>query len=555
MKQKLTLAIAMGSISLLAAQAFSAEADNAAYRQGYGLVLDQRWIEARDYFEKFQADYTNSAWADDAAFWQCYAIEQAASQDSEHFTCYENFLNSWPDSSWVSDARSKLLVLGSRLASRGNPQYMERLRFSGDGDAGFDFEFDFDGDAIADSVAEAMDRAQEELERVRLINNNIVLPGLPELPELPDLSEVMDAAEIRRVVEEARVRVEESRRVAERTRREVVRRSRNSADDELLTVLAALRNNERASEILIDRFDSSTDPELRARIVLLLEEFRGEQITNKLIEIVNNDAAENVRNNAVVVLLDRREPASRNLLLGIALDSAYPTAIRGEILEDLDRWDDQAQAINTLRTVLNSETDARLIRITADTLADIGNDAAIEVLMSSFTSISVPENRNRVLAEIADIDSPQVLNFLSETALNNDDDEAAAVAIAGIADHENNIAVAALEHIYLNTNNPQRRMAAIHGIGKSETTQAVEVLRQVLASETDAAITTTAVRALGETNQAAAVEIVLYVYRSNSDEAVQRAAIRALRQLEDHPGATDGLLEILEDRLATQSAQ
>ncbi len=77
-------------------------------------------------------------------------------------------------------------------------------------------------------------------------------------------------------------------------RRAVVRRARNSADDELLTVLAALRNNERASEILIDRFDNSTDAELRARIVLLLQEFRGEQITTKLIDIVNNNVSEDV---------------------------------------------------------------------------------------------------------------------------------------------------------------------------------------------------------------------------------------------------------------------
>jgi len=39
MKNRLALAIAVGGFSLLTVQAFSAEADIAAYRQGYGLVL------------------------------------------------------------------------------------------------------------------------------------------------------------------------------------------------------------------------------------------------------------------------------------------------------------------------------------------------------------------------------------------------------------------------------------------------------------------------------------------------------------------------------------
>ncbi len=162
MKRKLALAIAISSMSLLATESFAAEADNIAYREGYGLVLEQRWDAARKHFESFQTEYPGSAWADDAAFWLCYAIEQATNQKADDFACYESFMNAWPDSSWVLDARSKLLMLGSLLASRGNPQYIERIRFINNNDAEFDFnfDFDFDDDAIADTVAAAMERAQ-----------------------------------------------------------------------------------------------------------------------------------------------------------------------------------------------------------------------------------------------------------------------------------------------------------------------------------------------------------------------------------------------------------
>lgn len=75
-KHKRAIAIAIGTTTLLATGTFAAEADNAAYREGYGLVLEQRWDEARTYFEQFKNDHPGSGWADDAAFWQCYAIEQ-----------------------------------------------------------------------------------------------------------------------------------------------------------------------------------------------------------------------------------------------------------------------------------------------------------------------------------------------------------------------------------------------------------------------------------------------------------------------------------------------
>ncbi len=103
----------------------------------------------------------------------------------------------------------------------------------------------------------------------------------------------------------------------------------------------------------------------------------------------------------MIVLLDRKDPAAQSLLLGIALDTAYSPAIRGEILGGLSRWDDQEQAINTLRTVLNSDTDTTLVRVTADALADIGSEAALDALLDSFATITIPENRTRVLAEIA----------------------------------------------------------------------------------------------------------------------------------------------------------
>lgn len=544
MKNKL-LILGISAATLGMTAAFPAEEDNAEYRQGYGLILEQQWSDAQAFFTQFQESWPASNWVDDAAFWSCYAGEQSSTQAAANFECYERFLANSPDSSWASDARSKLLVLGTQLASRGSPEYLERLDFSaGDRDYDFDFDFDFDGDDIEDSIAEAMDSAQRELERVRVVTRNI------ELPDLPDLPELIDERNIRSNIERLRERqVEAQRYVTEFTREN--RRSRNTADDELLSILAALRNDSRASEILIQRLDSSDSAELRGRIVLLLEDIRGADVTNKLVELLQNDESDIVRNNAVLVLIDRDEPSTRETLLAIARDSDYSPGIRAEILGELDDWD-EAQAIDTLAAILRDETDPALVDAAADGLSDIGNEAALAVLMESFEEIDDMQLRRIVLDEISDIETQDVLNFLSEIAIESNDEELAAIAIEGIADQENNFAVAALEHVYLNTPQTRRRLTAVYGIGNTETLQAVEVLEQLLIDEENVEIKGAIARALGDTEQGAAVPVLMDVYRSNADAGVKREAIRGLRRLDEYASATDGLLEILEARLAEE---
>ena len=120
MKRKL-LAITMGTLVWPTALVFSAAADNNAYREGYNLILEQNWEQAINYFGEFQADYSDSAWVDDAAFWGCYAEEQLVGPSVDTFNCYQEMTTRFPNSSWTADARSKLLVIGTTQASRGNP--------------------------------------------------------------------------------------------------------------------------------------------------------------------------------------------------------------------------------------------------------------------------------------------------------------------------------------------------------------------------------------------------------------------------------------------------
>ncbi len=556
MKKRL-LALSIGLLSATALPVLSQE-DNDSYRQGYQFILQQQWQQASDYFADFQQQYADSAWADDAAFWNCYAIEQLSSDEQAQFDCYQQFMSNWPQSSWTSDARAKLLVLASSLADRGNPEFLTQLEFLaiGDPDLNFDFDFDFDDQDIGESVARALDRAEREMERIRVFREDINIPDIPPLPpgvfiaadgqiEI-DLDDTIDPDSIRESVENAR-RIAESVREAYEDRARM--RSRSSVDDELLTVLAALRYDQRAADLLIERLDSSDDPQLRSRIVLLLEDIPGPEITDRLLELANNDASEEVRNNAVIVLLDRDDDAAREQLLAIARDEDAPTAIRAEIVDEMDNWDPE-QTLPVLQTLLET-TEPALLEEVADTLADIGSNAAIELLLAAYSAQNDPGLQYILLEEISDAETPAVLSFLSDLALQTADDELAAIAIEGIADREDNIGVAALEYIYLNTGNQRRRLAALHGIGQAESAQSLTVISQLIATEINPAILAAAASALGDSEQQGAIDVLMRLYDNSEDEGIERAVIRALRQLDEYPAATEALLGILEDRLSS----
>lgn len=533
--KKLLLPLAIGFGSLSAAQDVSQEQDHMEYRQGYNYVLQQSWVEAQDYFTEFQNNWPDSVWADDAAFWRCYSIEQGKNDAGEDFECYSLFMRDWPGSSWAADASSKLAILATNLAALGFPQYIDEVSSS------WDFDFDFDSDEIGDSIERAMEQAELELERYEAERERMRLQGIsmPPAPPMPPVD--ID-------VNELRINAQEIRQHAERVMRRFNRQQRNSADGELLTVMAALRDNARASDILVSRLKSSDNPVMRSRIVMLLEDAQGEGVTEALVDVVENDPSNDVKGDAVLVLLDRDEESVRDLLLTFVSDPEFPLMARIEIINSMEEWDHDI-AIPALASILVNESDIAFVAQAASSLAGIGSETAISALIAAFENSNVKNARREMLREIADVESPQVVAFLTQVALGQDDDEIAATAIASIAERGDNIGLAALDHIFANTINQQRLYAAIEGMGEVESPQAVELLADIVNNSANPLLAPAAVRALGDTGQAIAVPIIVEAYNVASSEEVKRAAVRALRRLDEYPEATDAMLEILERRL------
>ena len=100
MKQKLygtiimllVLVMGLSLSSTTAAYIENQDEVDKAYKKAYNNILDEKWSEAIQSFEKFTRSYPKSRWVDDAEYWQCYAREQKGESLEKTFDCYQDFI-------------------------------------------------------------------------------------------------------------------------------------------------------------------------------------------------------------------------------------------------------------------------------------------------------------------------------------------------------------------------------------------------------------------------------------------------------------------------------
>jgi len=248
-----------------------------------------------------------------------------------------------------------------------------------------------------------------------------------------------------------------------------------------------------------------------------------------------------------VTLLDRNEPGAAALLRRVVVSEAFPLSTRAIVVRSINRWDSD-NAVATLSQIVSETTDQGLAESAASGLMSLRSSEGYEALVSAYRDIEDAELRYTVLEAMQGRGVSDLLGFLSEVALG-DDDRAAAIAIENIAGLENDVAVTTLRHIYFNTSSSQRHLAVIHGMGEAESAEAVSFLSEILEQQVGAEFQLSILRALGESDLPLAVEPVMNVWRNSPDTDIKNAAVRALRQLDDHPRARDYLFEVLESQL------
>jgi len=76
------------------------------YRDGYRLVLDERWEEALHVFEELQRRFPASEYRDDAAYWSAYSLKYLRPRAA--LDAYRSFIEQYRQSSYLDDAVADL---------------------------------------------------------------------------------------------------------------------------------------------------------------------------------------------------------------------------------------------------------------------------------------------------------------------------------------------------------------------------------------------------------------------------------------------------------------
>jgi hypothetical protein len=78
----------------------------ALYKEGYKLILDEKWAEARSKFSEMLAKYAKSKYAADALYWTAYSLKY--SDKKKAIEAYRSFIKKYPTSNYFDDAAADL---------------------------------------------------------------------------------------------------------------------------------------------------------------------------------------------------------------------------------------------------------------------------------------------------------------------------------------------------------------------------------------------------------------------------------------------------------------
>ena len=261
-----------------------------AYKDAYGLILEEVWAEALRAFQQFLEQYEVTSYTDDARFWICYTMERTGNPDEEVFEAYQQFIQEFDESDWTDDAKANLLKIGQRLVETNR-----RNR---------------------DQYSPIVDQLQQEYENEVAIQ---ALYGLRKIGDEQALDAVLrlyhdmeDGAMRKRIIYELRyydfpVVIEELQDIAVNDPDPEVR-------EEAIYTLGRISST-AVIKPLTSLLKTSDDPAQRRAAVMALRRVESDEVVPILLDVARNDVHVQVRTEAVSALSRIGTPEAQAALI------------------------------------------------------------------------------------------------------------------------------------------------------------------------------------------------------------------------------------------------
>lgn len=303
------------------------------YKQGYALILDEKWTEAMKKFAEVKTKNPKSEYLDDAAYWSAYA--QKRLDKKKGIAAYELFIENFPESSYIDDAVSDMSDGDVSVVVSGDAKNV-RVRTPRPGSYSYSYG----------STARASEQAMREAERqMRQAEREMRRSGVTA--PLPPLAMAWSGFGERK----------EEKKLDKKTRMKLA----------ALRALAESENDEKAfaalKEVALDR---SQPRIMRVTAVQSLGDFHRFDIVPTLVEIAKGDPDDDVREYAIYSIGDASKDKNKTVDHLITIFNATPKQ-KGKQLETL---------LYVIADVGNDKAVDFLVKVaTTHDNDDLGNDA------------------------------------------------------------------------------------------------------------------------------------------------------------------------------------
>jgi HEAT repeat protein len=497
------------------------------YKAGYSAVLAKKWDESRKKFELLLKKYPRSKYADEASYWLAYSFASQGSKKAAEY--YRQFLASYPDSPYISDAVADLERLGY---TREDPPPTAPSPPAAYDAAAAQYEVQLRVQALQ---AAAEDSAREAMQREHRRNPELDIK-IAAIQALSRNGEDAQAFETLKSVAfdtaaDWEIRVAAIQGLFLFKDRDVTSLYQSLVTDgnpklrqQVIMALARGRSHDARTESILVKLaeDSHELSDIRMASLMALSEMRYQGLLTILERIVTRDPDQRMRREALV-LVDRAGKTDRvralQVLSSVASNTAEDRETRETAIYALAQSPDR-QSFDLLKKIVTSDTDQKMRLIALYALAKHRSASKGEVVgLMKGVALRVSENRETRIAALfalADADEDPPLDLYKDLALQEKDEEirTAAVHILARKVKDKPTAFATLSEIYGKSasGNGRLREAALYGIAEIGTAQSVAFLKGVAISDQNPDLRRQAVYFLGsirsEEAKAALIDIL-----------------------------------------------
>jgi HEAT repeat protein len=402
------------------------------YKEGYSLILDERWNQARRIFSDLISRYPKSRYVEDAQYWSAFALTHSDRQKA--LDAYRLFIRRYPSSGYIDDAiadftrlqveynlsppetdvplppatsRGEHIVINLRALERELQQIEIRMHRQASQMAARHFAIP--PAPTRPRKGETLMKAQElhELARQKKDSLRVIVKGLQKEAKVAALKEiVMDD------------------RIATEVRAYVVRDLADAAktdDRSTFQILKEVALNDRQPK------------EIRAVAISCLPKFSTLNPLPVLSLVVTQDPDESTRHVALGTILESKQGRSVNSLIHLFEEVPQHRTEQRQLLLQAIAEGGGAKGTDFLMKMVRTNKDPDIKTDAVMYLSESGGDKerSVEALIRLFESIGKErqEERHTILYGIANVGNDRAVEFLGRIAMSNRDEDLRSEAV------------------------------------------------------------------------------------------------------------------------------